>query len=276
MRIGLFAAVLALSGGGCGDSGGGWGYEPRASDLAMWGARADMAPGRSCLGANDCAPGHYCNVFGVCVEKEQEPMAEPDAGPPPTPPEVEARVETPAIGKRHVYVAVAAQDTVVKVDSQSLKLSTITVGKDPGALRTAPGQDVAIVLNRQSATAMVLRSKDDGGDTVITLPTVDGLNQLVMSPDGRHAVAFFDLTVAGGNLIPKQTFQEVTLLALEAGKEQAVNLSVGFRPSEVQFAADGQAVHVITEEGVSSVRLTPTPKPSIVPTVPDLGAKSAR
>ena len=234
--------------GGCG-----------AGDMSSAPARADASVAqRECYGANDCAPGLACNEFGYCV-----PLQKPDAGVAPKqdgqalPPEVEVKTEPPATGKKFVYVAVPDQDSV------TLQVRAIKVGGNPGALRTLPDQDVGLVLNRSSGTASLLRARADGGDDVITLKTVKGANQLAMAPDGNHAVAFTDLTLAGGTIPGSQSLQEVTLLRLTAGKEQAIDLPVGFRPSAVQFSADSSRGFVITETAISVLELVAITKPVI-------------
>jgi len=228
---------------------------------------ADAGASSRCYGANDCPPGYMCNEFGYCTPLKTDAGLTPDGY---LPPEVEQDREPPASGKYYVYVAVPAQDMVVKIHSATLQVRSIKVGKDPGALRTIPGQDVAVVLGRLNATATILRSKADGGDDVVTLDTAEDLNSLALSPSGKHAVAYFDVAKSQGQLSPKQTFQEVSVLGLEAGKEYAVKLSVGFRPTGVQFSADGNWAYVITEQGISLVDLVKTTTPTIVPTIPVL------
>jgi DNA-binding beta-propeller fold protein YncE len=233
--------------------------------------RADAAVAqRQCYGANDCAPGLACNEFGYCV-----PLQKADAGVAPKqdgqtlPPEVEVKTEPPATGKKFVYVAVPDQDMVARIDSVTLQVRAIKVGGSPGALRTLPDQDVGLVLNRLSGTASLLRARPDGGDDVITLKTVKGANQLALAPDGKHAVAYTDLTLAGG--IPgSQSLQEVTLLRLIEGKEQAIDLPVGFRPSGVQFTADSSRAFVITESAISILELLAITKPVIPVSLPTL------
>jgi DNA-binding beta-propeller fold protein YncE len=220
-----------------------------------------------CFGANDCAPGEVCNEFGVCVAQPPATGGATDAGTPPPPPEVVSRREPPASGKRYVYVAISDEDTVARIDSIGLGVSTISVGGDPGALRTVPGADVAVVLNRASATATVIRSRADGGDDLAVLPTAANLNQLSLSPDGHYGIAWFDERLTGGSLAPQRDFQDATLLVLDPAGDRAVDLSIGFRPSEVQFARDGSTAFVITDDGVSIVRFAAVTAPEIVPTV---------
>ncbi len=257
MKLGSALALLALA--GC------------ASDLAFkepGAPSSDAAAYRQCYGANDCPPGSTCNELGSCVPLK----ASSDAGVFPSeaglPPEVENKSEPPATGKQYLYVAIPQQDTVAKIDSLTLKVRAIKVGSSPGALRTVPGQDVAVVLNRLSGSASILRSRSDGGDEILTLKTAPGLNRLAIAPDGKHAVAYFDVLAAGPSPAAKQSYQEVTLLRLTPGQELAVNLTVGFRPAEVQFDSGSRFAFVVTEQGISTIELATIQKPAIVPLVP--------
>lgn len=238
--------------------------------LALSGCADNAGPGRTsdggnrqCFGANDCGPGQICSPFGFCIATGDGGFDDGSA-----PPEAIVHADPPATGKRYVYVAIPDQDTVIKIDSMGLQVRTIAVGDDPSPLRTVPGQDIALVLNRGSSTVTLLRSKADGSDDQVTLPAAPGLNQLSMSPDGRYALGWFDLSRSNGQLAPRQTFQDVTLFALETGKERAINLSVGFHPTQVKYAADGSACYLISDDGVSTISLAVPPLPQIVPTVP--------
>lgn len=235
-------------------------------------ASSDVSSYQPCYGANDCPPGYYCNTFRVCAPMDNsgddggavDGYVAPDLA---LPPEVENNEDPPAGGLRYMYVAIASKDKVVKIDSQTLKVRSYKVGSDPGALRTIKGKDVAVVLNRQSSTATVLRSKVDGGDDLVTLKTASNLNNLAISPLGKWALAFFDVSRSLGNLGAKQNFQDVTLLKLEPGKEQAINLTVGFKPSGVQFSADESKVFVITAGGISIISPAQVKAAAIAPTV---------
>ena len=218
-----------------------------------------------CYGANDCPPGYYCNTFKYCSPLKGDAGSTGDAG---LPPEVENEEDPPAAGKRYVYVAVPKQNMVVKIDSQTLQVRSIKVGHDPGALRTLKGQDVAVVLNRKSATASVLRSRADGTDEITTVKTASHLNNLAVSPNGKFAVAYFDVSRSKGEMASKQTLQDVTLIKLEQGKESSLNLTAGFLPSKVQFASDSSLAFVITEKSISIIDPAKATKPSILPTVP--------
>jgi DNA-binding beta-propeller fold protein YncE len=259
------AAVLGLLLAGCASSAEDGAY--RTPEGA--GMDAGSAAGY-CYGANDCPPGYRCNEFHYCT-----PISGTDGGKGADgglPEEVENQHDPPAAGKRYVYVAVPGQQMVAKIDSLTLQVRSVKVGKDPGALRTAKGQDLAVVLNRKSASASVLRSRADGGDDLETLKTVSGLNAQAISPDGKYAVAYFDVTRSGGELGTRPPLQDVTLLKLEAGKEAAVDLTVGYKPSGVQFTSDSARAFVISEKDVSIIEPAKVTGPGIATTVPLLKA----
>lgn len=207
-----------------------------------------------CYAANDCQPGQYCNEFHRCVYPPVTPDAGvgEDAGGPYVPPETEYEYGPPASGDRYVYVALSDQDSVARIDSETLDILTVNVGDRPGVLATAPGQDVALVLNDGSSTVSILRTVA-GVNTTITLPTPPHFNRLEVGPLGLHAVAYFELDAPETQGIG--SFQDVTIIDLTPGSEGAVNVSVGFRPREVHFAPDESAAYVITEDGVSILDL---------------------
>ncbi len=207
-----------------------------------------------CYSANDCQPGQYCNEFHRCVWPPVQPDAGvgQDAGGPFVPPETEYEYGPPASGDRYVYVALTDQDSVARIDSETLDIHTVNVGDRPGVLVTAPGQDLALVLNDGSSTVSIMRT-DAGVNTTVTLPTPPHFNRIEMGPLGLHAVAYFELEAANTQGIG--SFQDVTIIDLTPGAEGVVNVSVGFRPREVHFAPDESAAYVITEDGVSILDL---------------------
>jgi hypothetical protein len=130
------------------------------------------------------------------------------------------------------------------------------VGKSPKVVATIPGTDGAVVLDSYNGTATVVRPVGDS-DTTRVLATLQRLNRLDIDPSGRYAVIWFDLAKAiqEGNIFTVGSFQDVTVVRLAAGNEKAVNLTVGFRPREVQFDATGNRAYVITQDGVSVIDL---------------------
>ena len=221
-----------------------------------------------CLSSNECPAGYVCNDFGRC--EMPSPMG--DAGVPP-PPEVEYEVGQPFSSQRFVYVPMTDQDELVRIDGATLEVISTAVGDQPREVATIPGSDGAMVLDSTNGTATIVRPSG-GTDSIKVLPTLQRLNRLDIDPSGRFAVIWFDLAKAlsQGSVFGFGSFQDVTVIRLAQGNEKAVNLTVGFRPKQVQFDAAGNRAYVITEDGVSVIHLgfATDNTATIVPPIPVL------
>jgi DNA-binding beta-propeller fold protein YncE len=246
-----------------------------SGDYAAGGAFADAGTGgggasdagpTTCLSSSECPTGYVCNDFGRC----EIPRPTGDGGVAP-PPEVEYELGAPVSSQRYVYVAVTAQDELARIDGSTLEVVSRPVGDAPRVVGAIPNSDGAVVLDATNGTASIVRPAA-GTDTVRVLPTLPHLNRLDLDPSGRFAVIWFDLTKAiqDGGISGIGSFQDVTVVRLAPGGEKAVNLTVGFRPREVEFDAPGNRAYVITEDGVSVIDLAiaTTSGPSIVPPIP--------
>jgi len=252
--------ALSASLAGCGEAdldgapGGDWGGVGDAGTLG-------------CVSSNECAPGFYCSEFGQCLPLPGEGPG--DAGMPPD--EVEYELGEPITSSRYIYVAMTEQDELVRIDGQTLAVRSTQVGESPEVVAAIPGTDGVIVLDSHNGTATIVRP-DGELDAKRVLPTLQNLNRLDVDPSGRYAVAWFDLAkqIQDGGLGGIGSFQDVTLIALAPGLERAVDLTVGFRPRDVQFDALGRRAYVITEDGVSVIDMgyATTHGPSIVPPIP--------
>lgn len=187
-------------------------------------------------------------------------------GPPPVPPEMEERrqFEAPRAGARYVFVANPRRDTVAVIDSTTLAIRSIDVGDTPTHLATLPGKDVAVVINVGTRDASILRT-DAGGTRTSTVKVVPGANALAVAPDGRHVVAWYSSPARGS--AGAGSFQDVSVIRL-GERDESVALTVGFRPSEIEFASDGSAAFVVTEDGVSIIRFADVKGPTVAPLVP--------
>jgi DNA-binding beta-propeller fold protein YncE len=218
-----------------------------------------------CLSSNECPAGYICNDFGRC---ERPPSG--DAGVEP-PPEVEYEFGAPISSDRYVYVAMTAQDELARIDGDTLAVRSTKVGEAPREVATIPGSDGAVVLDSVNGTATIVRPQGET-DSVKVLGTLQRLNRLDVDPSGRFAVIWFDLAkaIAEGGINGVGSFQDVTVVRLAQGTEKAVNLTVGFRPRNVQFDATGNRAYVVTQDGVSVIDLAYATQnaPSIVPPIP--------
>ena len=183
------------------------------------------------------------------------------------PPEREERrtFGEPQAGGRFVFIANPRRNNVAAVDSTTLSVRTIEAGASPSFLRAIPGRDEAVVLNAESDNVTVIRATERTADTSFVRVARDA-NALAVAPDGRHAIAFFDSDAP--DVDPASgSFQDISVLTLAPGADEGVDLSVGFRPLEVTFTADGATAFVITEDGISILRFASIRGPAIVPSI---------
>lgn len=247
----LAALFLTVS---CDDSD----FSASADEAAFGGGEKQV-----CLVDDDCASGAVC-FAGECifqgVDQPPPPAGEPDV----LPEEREVGIAAftrPAAGLEHVFVARPDADSVVRIHGETLALDAIEVGDEPTVVQVIPNTDRAVVLNRGSDELTII--DEDGEPSFIVL---DGhFNALELTPDGRHALCWFDLSLArSGELFG--SFQDLMVVDLEARTQHAV--TVGFRPRRIQFTADGATALVITDDGISYFRPAELGETTLADTVP--------
>lgn len=261
MRIGWIPFAVAVAGCGGGDLSSG------AGDDSAWSSDAGAGV-PECFSSSECPVGWTCSELGFCVAPSGG-----DGGVPPS--EVEFEFGAPVSSKRFVWVAMTDQDAIAKIDGDTLAVTSIAVGERPEVLAALPTTDTAVVLDHVNGAATVVRPADDSDLTEVE-PTLPDLNQLAVSPSGRHAVAYFDLAKAiadAGSLDAVGSvgsFQDVTVIGVDASGARTVDLTVGFRPREVEFDAAGDRAFVITDDGISVLDLDAVLDggPAIVPPIP--------
>ncbi|MEZ4434716.1 MAG: hypothetical protein R3F65_20125 [bacterium] len=233
---------------------------PRLAALALAAALAACAAddGADAAGAEDrggCVIDADCADTDVCFDGRCIFQGAPGAEPPPEDPgapEVEiplAPYSHPAAGRRHVWVTSPATDTVARIDAETLAIGLVELGDDPIAIEAVPDTDTVIVLARGSDELYRVTHRD-GADRVDLWKLTHHHNALALSPDGRHALAWFDLARAEPGE-DASALQHVSVLDLTTG--DLTGAAVGYRPRRIQFAA-GRAL-VVTEDGVSLLDL---------------------
>lgn len=237
------------------------------------GSFADAGNGTpQCFSSSECPVGFICSEFGTCVAPPPPPT---DGGTPP-PPEVEYKLSEPISSRKFVWVAMTDQDRLAKIDGANLEVVSFEVGDQPEVLATLPNTDTAVVLDSTNGAATVVVAQPGAIDSQL-YPTLPNLNRLAVSPNGQYATAFFDLAKAikdaGGLDAVDQvgSFQDVTILAVgPGGAQRSVDLTVGFRPREIESDRTGRYAFVVTDDGVSVVDLPvmAAGAPTIVPPVP--------
>lgn len=223
-----------------------------------------------CFSSNECPTGWTCSDFGSCVPPAP---GGPDGGPDPV--EVEVELSPPTHSDRFVYVAMSELDALARIDGMSLEVSSIAVGDQPEVLEAIPGTDGVVVLDRNNGTVSIVRPSGANDDTRV-VPTLPNMNQLSVDPTGTYALAWFDLRKAaldaGGLSGVGQigSFQDVTVIRLTQDSERSVDLTVGFRPREIEFDAAGSRAFVVSDDGISVIDLADVVEsgPAIVAPIP--------
>jgi DNA-binding beta-propeller fold protein YncE len=214
------------------------------------GGGASTDGGVGCLASNECPTGFVCNDFGQCEMPGGAGSGSGSSGPA----ETEIELGAPISAQRYVYVAMTDQDELARIDGVTLAVTATPVGKAPRNVATIPGSDGAVVLDSDNGTATIVRPAG-ASDSIRVLPTLQHLNRIDIDPTGAYAVAWFDLqkAIADGGITGIGSFQDVSVIDL--ANNRAVDLTVGFRPRNVQFDAAGTHAYVVTQDGVSAIDL---------------------
>lgn len=169
----------------------------------------------------------------------------------PEEPEEQAQVNRPTASRRYVFVANRSIDSVAKIDSETLAVTPIPVGREPAIVRTTSEGDTAIVLNVGSDSASIIEARSDI-DYVDEVDIIPGCNSLVVAPDGEHAVAWYDnLAARPGDRIGE--LQEVSVIRI--ADAEVFDVSVGFNIRGVHFDTDGRRAFVVTDSGLNALEL---------------------
>jgi hypothetical protein len=252
-RLSLLSLAVAVA--GCGAAGG--------SETKRSGSPTASSGGAS---YGDRGAGGAAGAAGVAVNVDAAPLA----------PEKEQNVSflTPRAGARYVYVANPVRNRVSIIDSETLAITEAWPGDTPTYVATIPGQDLALVINTGSPTTLSIlhgNGKVDGGMSD-PIPIVARANAIAVSPDGRHAVIWFDAAQAASSTSASSTSastnQEVSVVDLTGGTVRVVAMTVGYTPSQVVFSNDNTAAFVVADNGISKLRFADIRTPDIAPFTP--------
>jgi len=189
---------------------------------------------------------------------------------PPLPPEteLESSYEVPVATGHFIWVANPQSGRVAYIDAATLEVHTVEAGNAPTYMSPIPGgDDAVIVLNVLSDDATVLRASAAGLSSRTIRGVVHGANALVVSTNGRWAIAWTDARrVKKGDA--NAGYQDLTVIDLDPQAARAKTIvSVGYRPVSVSFAADGKRAFAVTEDGISVVDLDGSAGPRVTKNV---------
>jgi DNA-binding beta-propeller fold protein YncE len=172
---------------------------------------------------------------------------------PPPEEEIEADFRVPQASGRYIYVANSAEDYVVVVDSMTLDLEVVTVGKKPTAMATEGLLNAAMVINSGSMNISLIKTQPVLRSQVRNFPAIEGLSSLRISPSGLGAVAFRDFDLPIDPLEDPVQGQDVMVVLLREGEETSVHRTCGYMPREVEYNAGGDMAYVVNKDGISII-----------------------
>jgi YVTN family beta-propeller protein len=172
------------------------------------------------------------------------------------PPEdkIELDVEIPKASGNYVYAANPDRNSVAIINPSNLAIQTVTVDAAPRGLQTLANRDAAIVVNTGSSTVSVLTTDSAGSTGVKTLPVMRGANVAVTSPDGKYALIYYDANRPSSGPLTDSP-QNMSALDLSGSDPAVYQVTVGYHPTAVSFAADSSQAFVVSEDGISLVDL---------------------
>jgi DNA-binding beta-propeller fold protein YncE len=240
LLISLFLLTSSLV--GCGESGFGGAGDSAAKASAGSENRDGAAGGWG--GEYEPGPAADAGASYQDVSAPDEPYVEV--------PEEEFAFHSSAVGAEHVFIVDKNRDQVVFVDALSLKIRAVKVGDAPVLVKAFPGQDAVVVLNEGSNTVSLVRVDAEHQAAVSHFEVLPGANTVEVSPFGDYAVIYYQHQEGGTNL---GTLNAVDVLRITEGDEAIVEVSTGFRPSGVTFSEDGARLFVVSQAGLTRVRL---------------------
>mgnify|MGYP002640410326 CR=1 FL=1 len=179
--------------------------------------------------------------------------------------EMDFDFQAPQASEHYVYVAATARDSLVRINAETLDIRLIPVGGAPTQVATLPAGDVAVVLNSGTDDLSIVRSTEESDD-VTTLEILPHLNTIEISPDGRHAIVFYNHKRAE-QYDPVGDLQTILVISLTDGNEAVSRVSTGFHPTDVFFHDSLPMAYLITDDGVGILDLEDTQDGDITPVV---------
>lgn len=172
--------------------------------------------------------------------------------------EEEFEFSAPAVAGNRIFVANETLNAVAVIDSQTLRISSVPVGFKPTLV---VGSEANIfVLNAGAST--VTRIDPETLKTT-NFRVLRRANDLVVSPDGSTAFSWFNPNKPAAQIDGQVDLAAVSIITTDASYQ----LAVGFNVSEIRFSEDGQFALIMSDDGISRVRISDITADAIAPPV---------
>jgi hypothetical protein len=167
--------------------------------------------------------------------------------------EVDADYLVPKGSGRFVFISDTGADSVVVVDSETLKIEVVEVGSRPTHVVPLGEENRAAVICLGSDIVTVMSAEQGRPVTTTTYPVRPDTNALAASADGTRLIAWFDSRFAAMSGAPA-TDQEITIIDLNSKATRPVrHTTVGLHPFSVRFSEDGLSAFVLSESGINVI-----------------------
>jgi hypothetical protein len=221
---------------------------------------------------NASAAGGSASYNGAAYAKGGTPAAVQT-----TAPETKVNVdfEAPQSSLNYVYAANAERDNVAVIDASTLTIHVVDTGDQPRFLRTIPGKDAALLVDVGAGDLAYIETSN-GKSSVSYYRDLPSANVVRVAPDGKHAVAYFDVNLMQQGKF--ETLQDVSVMSFGDLAPLATRMTVGFKARQVTFAGDASsapAAYVVTDDGISILdfaQIDLDRKPAIAKTIPIFSA----
>lgn len=159
----------------------------------------------------------------------------------------------PATTNAYVFVANPDRNTVSRISVPSLEVLTTDVGVEPSIVETSADYTRAVTFNKGSNTISIIEAETLD---VTEVEVRNNLNQMKMSPDGKWAICYHDVTADGGGVADggSISFNAISIVDLESGEH--IEAIVGAYPHDVQFTEDASLAVIVSDDYLAAVDLT--------------------
>lgn len=193
--------------------------------------------------------------------------------------EVTIELEAPQSSVNYVYATNPDRDSVAVISASSLAIHVVDTGDQPRFLQTIPGRDAALLVD-VGANDLAYIETSEGKSSVSYFRDLPSANAIRVAPDGKHAIAYFDVNkIQQGRF---ETLQDVSVITFDPSGPRALRMTVGFKPRQVSFAGGGtgaDSAYIVTEDGVSILdfaKIDSQQKPAIADTIQIFNATEAQ
>ncbi len=179
--------------------------------------------------------------------------------------EEEFLVQQVASTDSYVFVPNQADhsETVAIIDGWEFTVHPVRVGLQPSHVVAAEVEDqgsVAFVLSGAEPTVAVVRADQGQGASradVQMLRVPHEVNELAISPDGRHVLAFINPNKPIDDSASAASLQSMAMIRLgdEPGQDRVFELSVTRFIDDIGFSDDSARAYVVGEEGINLIEL---------------------